>query len=119
MDIRKRQEAPSEFTNILVETKLKMRAKAIQDILWSARNPSNKIKGYDLSNCYRKYKFKVKRCWECGSTTHLKAYCPVHRYNQLRFRVSELEEIIVELMEKLQLQQKNRKKRQLKKKKKL
>ena len=50
MDIRKRQEAPAEFTNIHVETKLKMRTKAIQDILWSARNPSNKIKGYDLSN---------------------------------------------------------------------
>ena len=72
MDIRKRQEAQAVFTNIRVETKLKMRAKAIQDILWSARNPSNKIKGYDLSNCYRKYKFKVKKCWKCGSTTHLK-----------------------------------------------
>ena len=78
-----------------------MRSKEIQDIIWWKRSLSRKIKGYDLSNFYRKYNPKCNRYWEFGSITRLKAKYLIHRYNQLLFLVAELEEAVKLLKEKL------------------
>ena len=94
------RETLTEEINLRVENKSKQRTKGLQEVLWQKRNPQIKIqsiKGYDLSKCYRRKKFKLRRCWICGSTSHLKINCPVHRESQLKIRVIELEERIQEI----------------------
>lgn len=121
MDSKERREAPTEDFNQRIQYKLELRSKAIQKVLWSKRIPqvqSQGIKGYDLSkHCHRR-KFKIKKCWDCGSTCHLRANCPVHRESQLRKRVSELERRIEELEAAYLNQLDNKKKRDKRKKKK-
>ena len=119
MDIKKRQEAPADLKEQIIQTKLKRRAANISKYLWSKRNPTNPLKGYNLSLCKRRRKIKFKRCWECGSTTHLKANCPIHIKHQLMARVQELEALVQELSEKIHIQIKSRKRREFKRKKKL
>ena len=117
MDIKKRQEAPADLKEQIIQTKLKRRAANISKYLWSKRNPTNPLKGYNLSLCKRRRKIKFKRCWECGSTTHLKANCPIHIKHQLMARVQELEALVQELPEKIHIQIKSRKRREFKRKK--
>ena len=119
MDIKKRQEAPADLKEQSIQTKLKRRDANISKYLWSKRNPTNPLKGYNLSLCKRRRKIKFKRCWECGSTTHLKANCPIHIKHQLMARVQELEALVQELSEKIHIQIKSRKRREFKRKKKL
>ena len=122
MDAKVRRETPTEKIDERVENKLMQRTKALQKVLWQKRNPQNKIqsiKGYNLSMCYHRKKFKLKRCWICGSTSHLKFNCPVHRESQLKKRVIELEERIQEIEAALLNQRNNKKKRDRKRKKKL
>jgi len=122
MDFTKRQEAPTERNEIFSQRtsfKLQLRTKTIQEIIWRKRNPSQSIRGYDLSLRWRKYKRKQRKCWVCGSPDHIKAYCPVHNQSQLRKRVTELEERILELEEALHIQNKNKKKREQKKRRKI
>ena len=116
------REKPTEEINLRVENKSKQRTKALQEVLWQKRNPQIKIqsiKGYDLSKCYRRKKFKLRRCWICGSTSHLKINCPVHRESQLKIRVIELEERIQEIEAAILNQRNNKKKRDRKRQKKL
>ena len=118
MDIKKRQEAPADLKEESIQAKLKRRAESIRKYLWTKRNPTNPLKGYNLSLCKKRRKTKLKRCWECGSTTHLKANCPIHIKNQRMARVQELEALVQDLSEKIHIQIKNRKRRELKRKKK-
>ena len=59
MDIKKRQEAPKETKELRIEAKLRFRAKAIDDILCSKRNLSNKIKGYELIYLLQEIQSKI------------------------------------------------------------
>ena len=77
MDSKERREAPTDF-QLRTKYRLELRSKAIQKVLWSKRIPQGKnqdIKGYDLSKYCHKRKFKIKKCWDCGSACHLKANC--------------------------------------------
>ena len=120
MDSKERREAPTDFKHRTQYT-LELRSKAIQKVLWSKRIPQEQnqgIKGYDLSkHCHRR-KFKIKKCWDCGSTCHLRANCPIHRESQLRKRVSELERRIEELEAAYLNQIDNKKKKDKRKRKK-
>ncbi len=118
MDIKKRKEAPADLKEESIQAKLKRRAEGIRKYLWTKRNPTNPLKGYNLPLCKKRRKTKLKRCWECGSTTHLKANCPIHIKNQLTARVQELEALVQELSEKINIQIKSRKRREFKRKKK-
>ena len=69
MDIKKRQEAPADLKEQSIQTKLKRRAANISKYLWSKRNPTNPLKGYNLSLCKRRRKIKIKRCWSVGPLT--------------------------------------------------
>ena len=120
MDSKERREAPTDF-QLRTKYRLELRSKAIQKILWSKRISQEKnqgIKGYDLSKYCHKRKFKIKKFWDCGSTCHFRANCPVHRESQLRKRVSELERRIEELEVAYLNQIDNKKKRDLRKRKK-
>ena len=122
MDFIKRQEAPTEVKEINTQRtnfKLQLRTKSIQEIIWSKRNPSQCIRGYDHSLRRRNHKKKQKKCWVCGSPDHLKAHCPVHKQSQLSQRVTELEKRIQELEELLHIQNKMKKKRDQKKRRKI
>ena len=83
MDIKKRQEAPADLKEQAIKTRLKKRAENKSKYIWSKRNTTNPLKGYNLSLCKRSTKIKFKRCRECGSTTHLKANCSILIKNQL------------------------------------
>ena len=113
----KRQNIPTLEENQRQEFKLALRKKKIQEALWTTRTQSQSIKGYDLHKCARRHKFK-KKCWVCGSKTHLKIDCPIQEKNKLKLRVAELERKVADLTEALQIQLKNKKKREEKKKKK-
>ena len=128
MDSKERREAPTEDFNQRIQYKLELRSKAIQKVLWSKRIPqvqSQGIKGYDLSkHCHRR-KFKIKKCWDCGSTCHycgstchLRANFKVDRESKLRKRVSGLERRIEELEAAYLNQIDNKKKRDKRKRKK-
>ena len=112
-----RQKIPTQEENIRHEFKLALRKKKIQEALWIKRTHTQSVKGFDLHKCARRHKFK-KRCWVCGSKTHLKIDCPIHEKNKLILRVAELERIVTDLTEALQVQLKNKKKREEKKKRK-
>ena len=93
-DLSKRQEEPAELKQIQENFRLNMRKERIRQVLWSKRNPTDlasSIYGYNLSMFRRRKKFKLKKCWECGSTYHLKSNFPVQRESLLRIRVTELE----------------------------
>ena len=120
-DLSKRQEEPAELKQIQENFRLNMRKERIRQVLWSKRNPidlASSIYGYNLSMFRRRKKFKIKKCWECGSTYHLKSNCPVHRESLLRIRVTELENKLQKLetcMINLE-EQKKKRDRKLKKK---
>ena len=121
MDSNQRREAPDEHKEYVKERQSfrnQLRKKEIQKVIWSKRNPIQGIKGYDLSKCWKKRKFQKKKCWECGSTSHLIANCPVHREYLLRKRVTELERKIQELEASFLNQLDNKKKRERRKRKK-
>ena len=122
MDISKRQKAPTEEKSYLAdrqEFNLALRKKKISSMLSSKRNPSQSIKGYNLSMRWKRHKNIIKRCWVCGKPDHFKADCPIHKKNLLIKRVDELEKKIQILEENLHIQKKNQKKREKKKKKKI
>ena len=125
MDISKRQKAPTEEKSYLAdrqEFNLALRKKKISSMLSSKRNPSQSIKGYNLSmrqKRQKRHKNIIKRCWVCGKPDHFKADCPIHKKNLLIKRVDELEKKIQILEENLHIQKKNQKKREKKKKKKI
>ena len=66
MDIKKRQEAPAEPKEQSIQTKLKRRAENISKYLWSKRNPTNLLKGYNLSLCKRRRKINSKSAGNVG-----------------------------------------------------
>ncbi len=112
----KRQNIPTLEENQRQEFKLALRKKKIQEALWTTRTQFQSIKGYDLHKCARRHKFK-KKCWVCGSKTHLKIDCPIHEKNKLILRVAELERIVTDLTEALQVQLKNKREEKKKRKK--
>ena len=83
MDILKRQKAPieeKEEKNYLADRqafKLALRKEKINNTLSSKRNPSQSIKGYNLSRRWKRHKYIIKRCWVCGKPDHFKAECPI------------------------------------------
>ena len=114
MDSLARQEAPTEkgeYSTPRIESKLQLRKKELNKIIWSKRTPNQSILGYNLSLRRRKRYRRKKKCWVCGSVDHLKAECPVHRESRLRQRVAELEERIQNLEDFINIQNINRKKR--------
>ena len=114
MDSLSRQEAPTEkgeYSSPWIETKLLLRKKEIEKIIWSKRTQNQSILGYNLSLGRRKRYRRKKKCWVCGSVDHLKAECPVHRKSLLRQRVAELEARIQKLEVLINIQNINRKKR--------
>ena len=113
MDSLARQEAPTEkgeYSTPRIETKLQLRKKELNKIIWSKRTPNQSILGYNLSLRRRKRYRRKKKCWVCGSVDHLKAECPVHRESRLRQRVAELEARIQKLEVLINIQNINRKK---------
>ena len=93
-DLSKKQEKPAELKQLRENFKLNLKKERIRQVLWSKRNPidpARSIYGYNLSMYRRRKKLKIKKCWECGSTYHLKSNYPVHRESLLRIRVTELE----------------------------
>ena len=122
MDSIARQEAPTEkgeYSSPRIETKLLLRKKVIEKIIWSKRTPNQSILGYNLSLRRRERYRRKKKCWVCGSVDHLKAECPVHRESRLRQRVAELEARIQNLEVLINIQNINRKKRDKKKREKM
>ena len=92
-DLSKRQEESAELKQLRENFKLNLRKEKIRQVLWSKRNPINPVSsiyGYNLSMYRRRKNFKIKKCWECGSTCHLMSNFPVHRESLLRVRVTEL-----------------------------
>ena len=122
MDSLARQEAPTEkgeYSSPWIETKLLLRKKEIEKIIWSKRNSNQSILGYNLSLRKRKRYKRKKKCWLCGFVDHLKAECPVHRESRLRQRVAELEARIQKLEVLINIQNTNRKKRDKRKREKM
>ena len=122
MDSLARQEAPTEkgeYSTPRIESKLQLRKKELNKIIWSKRTPNQSILGYNLSLRRRKRYRRKKKCWVCGSVDHLKAECPVHRESRLRQRVAELEERIQNLEDFINIQNINRKKRDKRKREKM
>ena len=116
-----RRELPVDTKEYMTERQnfmSQLRKKEIQKVIWSKRNPIQGIKGYDLSKCWKRRRFQKKSCWECGSTSHLIANCPVHREYLLRMRVTELERKIQEIEAAILNQLDNKKKRERRKRKK-
>lgn len=113
-----RREAPASRLNQREEFKLNLRRRALAEVLSKKRCPYQSIKGYNLWKCWPKYYIKKKRCWECGSYSHLIAECPKYNLSRLRERVSELEQMVVQLEDVLQDQIKIKEKRDKKRKKK-
>ena len=120
-DLSKRQEEPAELKELRENFKLNQRKEKIRQVIWSKRNPTDparSIYGYNLSMFRKRKKFKIKKCWECCSTCHLKSNCPVHRESLLRMRVTELEKKLQKLEACMINLEEQKKKRDRKKKKK-
>ena len=81
MDLE-RQDTSTKIKRAQQEFRLKLRKERIEEALWAKRNPIKSIKGYDLGKYAHKRKHK-KRCWVCGSYTHLKVDCPIQEKNKL------------------------------------
>ena len=113
----KRQNQPTQENNQRIETKLAQKKKKIEETLWASRVKTRSIKGYDLQKCARRHRH-IKRCWVCGSKTHLKRDCPILEKNKLKSRVFELERQVADLVEALHEQLKNKNRREKRKKKK-
>ena len=122
--IQMRQDRPTyEIKSQRINSILKSRKVKLNEVIWNKRKPSNQIQGYNLSLCKRKYHkkkwyYSQKRCWYCGSISHLKLDCPVLKEKQLWKLLTELYQRITIMEEELLIQKKNRDKREKKLKKK-
>ena len=116
-DLEKWQDSPAPYIRHIEELKLKKRKKHIMEELQKKRHPPNPIQGYNLHQHWKiRKKKKKQKCWSCGSTNHLKFYCPVQQKKQLLKWVEELNQRIYQLETALQIILKNKAKRNKRKK---
>ena len=119
--IQMRQDSPiSEIKSKRINSTLKSRKVKLNEVIWNKRKPSNPIQGYNLSLCKRKYHkkkwyYSQKRCWYCGSISHIKLDCPILKEKQLWKLLTELHQRITIIEEELQIQKKNKKKKKKRK----